>query len=579
MTGRQDAAATLSRLEQANMFLVALDNERKWFRYHQLFADFLRRDLNEAEQKPLHDRARSWFESQGFGGEAIKHALAAKDVEAAIRLVRKHVEDTLSRGEVSTMLAWLSGLPEEAVRLNQDLAGYKAWLLHLAGRSAEAEVYSKVARAVEAGEAEPEHLGMLLAFRAFLALNWGDPADAVPLAQQALVRLDKSGSFFESFAMCLLGQSETLLGQRDVASTTLRAAVEHGRRLGNHLITLDAIGHLAEVLEAQGKLREGIVLCANAAEQCTNADQEPMAIGGLVHVPLGILHFASDDLARARHHLVTGVRLCEQLGMVYFWLLGKCVLAKLDHIGGEPDEGWNQLAAARELAERTRSPRRQRLVATVAAELELREGNVDAAARTLENATRLPGPVLEAQRILEARLLLAQHKPSIAWKVLQTLEEQASRERCQASLVVILILAALSKRVLRQHTGARERLESAVSLAASLNYRRALLDEGPTLVPMLEEVRHAAPAFVSDLINRIKHGHAGVEEVALVDPLSKTELAVLSLLNQGLTNKEIADRLATTLGMTKWRINQIYGKLSVRNRVEAIARARQLRLL
>jgi LuxR family maltose regulon positive regulatory protein len=579
MTGRQDAAETLSRLEQANMFLVALDNERSWFRYHQLFADFLKRDLPEAEQRRLHDRARSWFESEGFGGEAIKHALAAKDVDAAIRLVRRHVEDTLSRGEVSTMLAWLSGLPEEAVRLNQDLAGYKAWLLHLAGRSAEAEAYSKVARAVEDGDAEPEHLGMLLAFRAFLALNWGDARDAVPLARQALDRLDKSDSFFESFAMCLLGQAETLLGQRDVAAATLRTAVEHGRKLGNHLIRLDAIGHLAEVLEAQGKLREAIVLCANAAEQYTDADEEPLAIAGLVHVPLGMLYFASDDLSRARHHLVMGIRLCERLGMVYFWLLGKCVLAKLEHLGGEPDEGWNQLAAARELAERTQSPRRQRMVATVAADLELRESNVDAAARSLARAAQLPGPVLEAQRILEARLLLAQHKPSLAWKVLQALEQQAASEECQASLVAINILAALTKRVLRQHAGARERLETAVSVAASLNYRRALLDEGPALSSMLEDVRSVAPAFVSDLLSRIKHGHAGLEEGGLVDPLTKTEFAVLSLLSQGLTNKEIADRLATTLGMTKWRTNQIYSKLSVRNRVEAIARARQLRLL
>jgi ATP/maltotriose-dependent transcriptional regulator MalT len=147
----------------------------------------------------------------------------------------------------------------------------------------------------------------------------------------------------------------------------------------------------------------------------------------------------------------------------------------------------------------------------------LREGNVEAAARTLEGAQKLLGSASEQESLMRARLLLAQHKPSMAWKVLNVLEQSALQEECDGSLVAINVLQALCKRALGQHSGA--------------------------------------------------------------EPLTKTELDIVRLLNGGLTNQEIADKLAVTVGTTKWHMNQIFGKRQVRNRIEALARARQLKLL
>jgi LuxR family maltose regulon positive regulatory protein len=579
VAGRVDSKDVLSYLDQANMFLIRLDDEREWYRYHQLFADYLRSGVPAAEQRELHQKASAWYEANGFGAEAIKHAMAAKDTEASVRLIRSHVEESLSRGEMPALLSWLDGLQESVLRLHSDLAGYKSWLLYLRGQSAQGQTYSALANGVDASDAPPAQQGISLAFRAYLALNWSDPKDAIPLARQALDQLGNGTSFFHPYALCLMGQAQGLANDRRTAAETLREAVRRAQQQGNRLMALDALGHLAGTLKAQGQLREAIVLCTEAADQYVDAADNPLPIVGLVYVPLGMLHYELGDLETARRFLTLGINLCEQLGMVYFRLLGKCALATLQHACDENDQAWTTLAAAREVSEQPESPRRQRMVAIATAEFQLREGNVEAAARTLEHARSLAGPATEPERMAQARLLLAEHSPSMAWKVLTALEESAQQQQSNGSLIAIYVLQALCKRTLGQHAGARQCVENAVSLAASAGYRRAFLDEGANIIAMLEQARHVAPAFVSSLLAPDSSGRDLPPAGPLLEPLSKVELEILSLLNRGLTNQEIANRLGMTVGTTKWRMNQIFGKLQVRNRIEALARARQLKLL
>jgi len=579
LTGRRDGAEQLTRLEQANMFLTRLDHGRQWYRYHQLFSDYMRGAVPDNEKRELHLIASAWFEANGFGEEAIKHAMTGNDVEAAVRLVRTQAEETLAHGQIPTVLSWLRELPESVVRANPDLAGYKAWLLYMRGQSAEAQTYAALAKPETDRVEEAPHLGKLLSFQAFLALNWSDPKEAIPLANQALERLGDEASFFHAYVLCLLGQAQGLTDDRRAAATTLRQAVASAQQLGNRMMTLDALGHLALLLAVQGQLREGVLLCQNAADEHINGDDHPLPIAGLVHVPLGVLQYEMDELQPARRSLTTGINLCDQVGMAYFKVVGKCALAKLQHVSGETNDAWATLAAAREVSDQPQSPRRQRLVAAMTAELQLREGNVEAAARTLDDAGKLAGPALEHESMLHARLMLAQRNPSGAWKILAALEESALRQRSDGSLVAIHVLQALCKRSLNQPGGAQEHMAAAVSLAASSGYHRLFIDEGAHLTPLLEQVRHVAPAFVTSLLELPAPEQAPRAPGPLVEPLSKIEFEILRLLDKGMTNQEIADRLALTVGTTKWRMNQIFGKLQVRNRIEALVRARQLRLL
>jgi LuxR family maltose regulon positive regulatory protein len=321
-----------------------------------------------------------------------------------------------------------------------------------------------------------------------------------------------------------------------------------------------------------------MLLCLNAVEKYVDAHGEPLPVAGLVYVPLGALYYEMNDFESARRYLTNGVALCQQLGMIYYTLMGQRALAKLQSMCNESEASWNTLAAAREVAERSESLIRRRLVAVVAAELQLRDGNVAAAARTLGDVQRPPNSITEYESLTYARLLLAQHHPGKAEDVLDLLEQAAGDEKSEGSLIAIHVLQALCQRALGHPSAAIERIEKAVSLAASAGYRRVFLDEGPILVPLLEKVRHVAPAYVSSLIDS-DPGVTLAIPPALPEPLSRAEREILRLLTRGLTNQEIADKMGTTVGTTKWHLNQIFGKLQVHNRTTAIAKARDLRLL
>ena len=264
--------------------------------------------------------------------------------------------------------------------------------------------------------------------------------------------------------------------------------------------------------------------------------------------------------------------------MIYPTMMGQRALARLQFATGDREAAWNTLAEARDIAERPESPRRKRSVAVLTAELQLREGNVNEAARTLAAAHELKGSTTEHETLTFARLLIAQHHPSLAEAQLAKLEDAAVADRCDGSLATIRVVQALCKRAQGHHSAALRHLESAVSLAASRGYRRMFLDEGVGLSTMLAQARHVAPEFVSGLLDALPR-ETETMAPALPEPLSKSEREILRLLNVGATNQEIADKLGTTIGTTKWHLNQIFGKLQVRNRTGAIAKARQLKLL
>jgi LuxR family maltose regulon positive regulatory protein len=594
VTQHNNSQEILDYLEQANLFLIALDDERRWYRYHTLFADFLRTEVPDPERRVLHHKASAWYDAHGFVADAIKHALAAHEMGEAARLIRDSFEAMAKMGEFTTLLGWLNTLPEQLVLSDSDLSCHKGWVLYLRGQIDIAEGYAAAATAQQRSDASPLQQGMLLAFQAFLAINRGEPARAVRLAQAALTLLGNSESFFRTTALSHLGQALRLTGDRQLAIQTLRQAVQLGQHLGHHLIILEAIGYLAPLLYMQGQLREALTLCQQAADQYRDARGKALPMAGLVHVPLGILYYEIDDLDRAQHHLEAGIALCQQLGTVYSTLVGLRTLARLHYARGNLDTAWTTLAAARQLAVQSGNQQRLRLVSVVTAEFQLREGYVAAAARTLTDLGDAADSRSQHEAVTYAHLLLAQGHAHAAQRALAQFEETARRQRRSGSLIAIHLVQALAEQALAHPAVARESLEQALILAAPDGYRRVFLDAGPAIAALLPQARHVAPAFVADLLDAFSrtegrglsaesaaplHSVPSPQSSALAEPLSEAELKVLRLVALGLSNREIAERLVITVGTTKWHLNQIYGKLHVRNRTEAVALARQLQLL
>jgi LuxR family maltose regulon positive regulatory protein len=581
VTGRPGSDRVIRDLVRANLFLTPLDDAGEWYRYHGLFADYLRGELDPEVAVECHARAAWWFAAHDLPAETIRHAVPGREIGLAIATVRAHAEVQVRRGELATLLSWLNRLPEDEVRAHADLAGFKGWLLYLAGSADDAERYAAIADAGMGPDSPAEDRAMLRTFQAYLALTGGRPADAAGLATAALDLLGDSTSFFRAAAMGVLGQARRLTGDRRGAIEVLREAVRLGERSGNPLSTLEATGYLAPLLYVQGRLREAILLCRDALRDHADA---PMA--GLAEVPLGTLLYERDESAEARAHLVDGIARCEQLGTTSYTLLGLRTLARLYHATGQVDDGFEALLVARRQADAAEDYRRARLVVATIAELHLRSGNPAAAEQVLDEITGDQPSSSDYEQLTRARLFVARGSPGRALDVLGLIEDRAREEGRDGSLVAILVVTALARAALGSEE--RDLLAQAVEIAAPDGYRRTFLDEGAQLVPLLKDVRASAPEFVTDLLARHRGAPAHhvrgselrtVEGVGVVETLTETQRRILGLIATGMSNRQVAEKLFITVGTTKWHLNQIFGRLQARNRTEAVARARELNLL
>jgi len=343
-------------------------------------------------------------------------------------------------------------------------------------------------------------------------------------------------------------------------------------------------------LYQQGQLREAILLCEQTVRHHMDARGHPLPMAGLIYVPLGMLYYETNDLERACHHLTTGIALCQHMGTVYYALVGQQTLAKLYYAQGEIEAMWETLAAARELAARSENQRRIRLVSAVTADLQLRQGHTVAAALTLNDLPPTADDRSEQENLTFARLLLAQGRPQAAHSLLRQLEQFAQGQGRHGSLILIRLLQALAHQSLNHSAATLHCLEQALCLAAPEGYRRVFLDEGPAVAAILPQQRQVAPEFIDALLEAFPKRPVGAKSMdptpgattpaqPLIEPLSEIQLRVLRLVADGLSNRDIADKLAITEGTTKWHLNKIYGKLSVSSRTQAVALARQLMLL
>lgn len=587
ITGETDSETILAQLEQGNLFLISLDEQRQWYRYHHLFADFLRAALSQAQKRVLHQKAREWYEAHHFTSEAIHHALAAEDFEAAAELITRYNDEELRRGGLTTLLGWLNALPEETVTRNNVLTARKGHILYLRGQTEEAQRYIAIIEATPLCGLPPLHRAESLVFLADLAINQGRATDCLRLAQEALLLFGNTDAFSRTLALSLAGQAQNILRDFNGAIHTLQQAVEHGRRTSNHLVGLNALSHLAPLLYFQGRRLEAMILCREAAEAYVDARGHPLPLSGLLHVPLGILHYEANELEQARHHLEIGVALCRQLGMLHLSLTGQRTLARLQFAQGEVEAAFASLQDAQRSAARLGNFRAERAILAVTADLHLRLGNVAAAANILE-ASQGTEATRERERLTRIRLLLAQGQAHEVETQLKELAQRAEREGRVARCITIYVLQALTARALHDEEGAVSWIEKALRLAAPENYQRLFLDEGVRIGPLLQPLRHIAPNFVTRLLRALCSPAAAAPEPKpalsspptaageqFTEPLSERELDILRLVAEGLSNEAIGGRLFISVGTVKWYLNGIFQKLDVHNRTEAVARARQ----
>ena len=596
LAGREDAEAMLSRAERANLFLTPLDAEGRWYRYHGLFADYLRSQLGEDERRRLHELAADWFEHAGLEPEAIVHALAAGSTDRAIRLVERAARPAFDAGELATLLGWLEALPPERVSMSPELLSLHAWTLFETGQVAAA--LSLAGRHLATSSARGPAEGRLLVLRALMATVTGPDAESVALEGLELVGDDP---LFRSFGLLAAGLATLARGEYMPAVETLRVGYRTALQTGNPMAVLPAVSPLGQALALAGFRGEAEMICRAVLAEQADTQGKPRPIAWPARVVLGIVRYEANDLSEARRELEAGFEAARQVGIgrpVLGWAISYLALVRL--ACGDPDAALEALRTSQHDLRAT-GVTLPGLAREIEARILLRQGDVAGAGRWADQATpEAPSgsPLLElVRRSMDttiARVRLAQGRPDEARELLARTRVAQDASGALVDLISIGVLEAACAEVKGHRTEALRALGQAVELAAPGDYVRRFIDDGQRVAHLLPHVRAAAPAFVDALIAafaaestaagapRPHVSGTSVWEDAdgrLLETLTARELDVLRLMAQGASNADIATGLTVSLGTAKWHVGHVLAKLGATSRTQALVRAQQAGLV
>lgn len=583
VTGETGGAAMLERVERAGLFLTAIDHERRWYRYHPLFAEAL---LTRASPEPEHyQRAARWYAEHHFLEEAIDYALTGGDFDFAAALMTDQAAHIMQSGAVLTLLRWYRAFPPEVVTAQPRLALPFGLAFALNGRWDEAEtlldaVIPHIQTDIPPGEVLL--LGYLVA---------GYRQDAALLGQIAAMgdrvvaaKGEKSATIDPTthLAVSLLMSVGVMRGGLGAACEWMESAQTLSERAGNTSLALTAAFHHCRLRVFHGDLRRAYDLGQQALAYAESAERLALPLETLAHSSLGRILIEWRDFDAADRHLSQAKIIAERSGLLTGNLSSVTVM-QAEALAGRGDvEGAKHTAAeAIRLAEQFDPPHEVVWLRTYQARVALMVGDVSAArawARESEEVTLPPSLFYpyRIQAVTRAWVLYASRQYETAAQLLLKLTTEAR----DLLSVEALALLALTRSATGDHIHAALTLTEALELAEAENRTQVFVMMGEPMAKLLASYagEHPDHAFARGLLAAFGDAPIITDSALSVEPLSERELAVLRLIVAGATNDEIAQTLTLAVSTVKWYINELYGKLGVKNRAQAIARAHALRL-
>lgn len=603
-----DSQAILEQLDQSNLFLTPLDGVGYWYRYHHLFADLLRARLQRSHPEMIHGlhlRASQWYEEAQLPEEAIQHAFAAKELERAAWLVERSAIDILSRGEMSSLLKLFAALPEDLVFHRPRLCILNAWALTFAGQFDQAGVrLQQVEKQFQPGETTPEAkeiLGGIAILRALIADYQGNMASAIELALQAEELLPEKNWAERSIIPFVIGDNYSATGELDKAERAFEKIKQIGYTSGNLWTISVALHKLALVKVMQGGLREARDLYQEAITLAGKRGGQQYGTMGGIYVGMSDLSREWNELGAARQVVIEAIRNMEHWQNPTNLVTGYVTLARISLSQGEIKNAEEALEKAEAISRQrnifpiTRKTLEACQVRLWLAKEDLAVANQWAKEKGLDEKDyvidRKIDYLCELEWITMARVLIARNELDRALNVLTILAEAAEPAGRNGRLIEILILTALALDGSGRTAQAHSILTKSLALAEPEGYVRVFLDEGKPMEELLQACSRRADgslkAYTERLLNAFKMPTSVLAEISsspyqaepLVEPLTEREIEALHLLAAGLSNREIAERLYLSKGTIKTHTHNLYGKLGVQSRTQAIARARELNLI
>lgn len=620
----------LNELEQGNMFLVPLDNRRQWYRYHHLFGEMLRHSLQRSspDQVPeLHRRASQWLEANGFTPEAVKHALAAGDYEFVGHLLDLHAMRIVFQGQGGLVIGWCKALPEEFLRRSPAICVYFAWALVLTFRNDYLGLVEEKVQLAELSIAYPDQpefaavgeggarvslqnwvAGQICAIRSQILLGnfntYVDPQELIALSLQGLELLPESER--ASRAICKINFAHAQLMQNNIieAQKAFEEALPFMLEANNYLGGVTCIFYPARLAYYLGQIDRAETLCqqwkGKFSELAGSPETASPTTRGLDTV-LSLLLLDRGQFEQAERLLV---RTLDVLGWAsWMELHGFIILARLRYLRGNYP-GVEETLSRME----TLGPQHASCAQALRILFSMRTSSEDIQLRTRAEMwakSYSPNPAAPFALGIGPYHCDVEYFLNLTWAQVQNalgnrnaallfiepaLAEARSRQLTYR-IIELSIAQVMAFNAAGDHVRAFETLRGALDLAEPYAYIR-VFDEGPVLDRMLTQAaeRNIHPQYVKRLLASfirtpaqektagIVHPKTTVIQ-GLVEPLSEREVEVLRLIADGYSNNQIADRLYITQGTVKRHITNLYGKLSVQTRTQAVARGREVGLL
>lgn len=628
VTGSNDSQRKLEYLQRANLFLIPLDSQRQWYRYHHLFASALRAQMQQLDaslRHALHRRASQWYAQHQLFSDAIAHALVIHDVEQAAQLIAQEADTLLKRGEHATIHGWLDRLPDAVIRNQPKLALIRAAALVLADQADAAEVYLQAVEQVLNEVPAANLLGQLYTLRARNAQRRNELQQAFAFVQKALHLLPADDSYARARATLFLGNIYVYTDQVADSIRTFAEASRLAQMAGDIHTALHAICNQGIMLGTQGQLQEAARTFRHGLMLAAQQQAEHLYMANALRFNMGLLLLEWNQMDAARAEIQAAITSYMRSIEFHSVMLFRCYLALILQIMGD-HAGAEQTVEEALNSGRAHHLPKLRMMDAQAFRVRLwtMQGNLTAIAHWLANCGMdVEDELSMAQERAYTGFALGLLATGAAGQAahlltrLLTMAEAAGRKRSQIELGV---LHALALNAQGKHHTAQQQIMTTLTAAEPEGYIRVFVNEGRPMQELIEACK--AQMLTTQSIDRYSNPPAPQERLriytdkllaafpsaapihaeqssritslpqqtmipsspqpltqSLIEPLSDREREVLRLVAEGLSNSQIADKLIITTGTVKRHLNNIFGKLNVRSRTQAIIQARALNLL
>lgn len=597
VTQQDNSQSILAEMDRANLFLVPLDTQRIWYRYHHLFGELLQNRLKQTLPEAatdLHTRASVWFKANHLLADALTHAVAANQIDQVVNLVEDMAIHRMRAGELMTLTKWLDQQNEEVFNEHPWLLVAQAWTLMNTGRLDDVLPTLEKIENILYNQSYSHTLvnriqGHTSAIRAYYwELTRNDPESFVQEAEKALSLLTEKDISLRSFIAIRLANGLSLLGDSKKAIQVLREAGNASKKAGDGQLAVTALSEMSIQLLVNGQLKQAhqdILETKDYAETLAKKEGRKPASMGILYRHLSNIEYELNNLSEAEFYARMAVTSCQQSGEKEALYIAYAVLAKVCLGFGEIKKSDQYLNLMTDLLERTAT---DGLVIgnNIRNHFHLLQGRTEGSETWVSERGLTPNDLLDYTKRLEyqnfARLLAFQGNYSQALKVINSILLEIEKVGDKWHYLRGKILQAKILHWMNKPEEALHALQEALDLASPEGYIRSFLDEGDAIPQLLYLALQKGiyPEFCNTLLENFDlQTEKNPSKYNLVETLSERELDVLFHIAQGCSNKEIAQELLLSLSTIKSHARNIFGKLGVKSRTEAVAKARLYGLL